>query len=159
LCRYEREAFYLSILVSVTFKRITALYLYILYLSSNMYTAVLHILGDVDSMNRSWHHFYVHAVYSLQYGEVSSSCDTNQDSQRTYSVTLGRVRASNVAVEKQRALHNLSVCICSLRYPACNARAPYCYMWPVPLYKLFPHYLINGTNLEKKKLRTNLCLA
>ena len=27
-------------------------------------------------------------------------------------------------MEKQLALHNLSVCVCSLRYPACNAHAP-----------------------------------
>jgi hypothetical protein len=37
------------------------------------------------------------------------------------------------------------VCVCSLRYPACNAHAPYCHLWPVRLYLFFPHYLINGT--------------
>jgi len=26
---------------------------------------------------------------------------------------------------------------------------PYCYLWPAPLYHIFPHYLINGTILEK----------
>jgi len=31
---------------------------------------------------------------------------------------------TNVAVEKQKLLHNFRVCICSLRYPACNAHAP-----------------------------------
>jgi hypothetical protein len=40
----------------------------------------------------------------------------------------------------------------SLRYPACNAHAPYCHPWPVSHYKIFPHYLIKGTILEKKKL-------
>jgi hypothetical protein len=35
-------------------------------------------------------------------------------------------------------------------YPACNARAPHCHMWPAPLYNIFPHYLIKGTILEKK---------
>jgi len=34
------------------------------------------------------------------------------------------------------------VCICSLRYPACNAHAPYCNLWFAPLYNIFPHYLI-----------------
>ena len=34
-------------------------------------------------------------------------------------------------------------------YPVCNAHAPYCHLWPVPLYKAFPHYLINGTIFEK----------
>jgi len=39
-------------------------------------------------------------------------------------------------------------CICSLSYPACNAHAPYCHLWPAPLYSIFPHYLTNGTILE-----------
>jgi len=29
---------------------------------------------------------------------------------------------------------------------------PYCYLWPVRLYHILPHYLINGTILEKKLL-------
>ena len=37
------------------------------------------------------------------------------------------------------------VCFCSLGYPACNAHAPYCHLWPVPLSCIFPHYLINDT--------------
>jgi len=37
-------------------------------------------------------------------------------------------------------------------YPACNAHAPYCNLWPALLYKVFPHYLINGTIFEKKLL-------
>jgi len=41
---------------------------------------------------------------------------------------MGRVRATIVAVEKQWVLHKLGVCICSLRYPACNAHAPYCHL-------------------------------
>ena len=40
------------------------------------------------------------------------------------------------------------MCVCSLKYPAGNAHAPYCHPWPVRLYKIFPHYLINGTILE-----------
>ena len=34
------------------------------------------------------------------------------------------------------------VCVCSLIYPACNAHAPYCRLWPVPLQGIFPHYLM-----------------
>jgi len=47
----------------------------------------------------------------------------------TYNSKLRRVLATNVAVEKQ--LHNLSVCVCRLRYTECNAHAPYCHLWPV----------------------------
>ena len=42
------------------------------------------------------------------------------------------------------------VCVCSLRYPARNAHAPCCHLWPAPLYNIFPHYLINGTIFGKK---------
>ena len=39
---------------------------------------------------------------------------------------------------------------CSLRYPACNAHAPYCLPWPASdLQYFFSHCLINCTILEK----------
>ena len=66
-----------------------------------------------------------------------------------YIVTLRCVHAAIVAVEKQWVLHNLSVCFCSLRHPACNVCAPYCHLWPGPLYIIFPHCLIHGTVIEK----------
>jgi hypothetical protein len=78
--------------------------------------------------------------------------DSLQVRQCTYYVTLRRVPATIVAVEKQWALHNLSVCICSIRYPMCHAHAPYCQMWPAPLCNIFPHFLINDTIFEKKKV-------
>jgi hypothetical protein len=40
--------------------------------------------------------------------------------------------------------------LCSLRYPACNAHAPYCHLWLVHLYNIFPHDLINSTVFWKK---------
>jgi len=33
----------------------------------------------------------------------------------------------------------------SRRYPACNAHAPYCLLWPAAIDNIFHHYLINGT--------------
>jgi hypothetical protein len=39
------------------------------------------------------------------------------------------------------------VCICTLRYAACKAHAPYCHLWTVHLFSILAHYLING---EKK---------
>ena len=39
-----------------------------------------------------------------------------------------------------------------------HAHAPYCHLWPVRLYNIFPHYLINGAILEKKNYLThNVC--
>jgi len=43
------------------------------------------------------------------------------------------------------------VCVCSLRYPACNAYSPYFHLWLAPLYNIFLHFLINGTIFEKKE--------
>ena len=59
------------------------------------------------------------------------------------NVTMWRVRVTIVAVVNK--YHIFSVCVCSLRYPACNTHAPYCHLWPAPLYNIFPHYLINST--------------
>jgi hypothetical protein len=43
------------------------------------------------------------------------------------------------------------VCVyCSPSYTTCNAHAPYCHLWPTPLYNIIPHYLINGANFRKK---------
>jgi len=39
--------------------------------------------------------------------------------------------------------------VCSLRYPKCNAYAPYRDLWPFRPNKISPHYLINGTITEK----------
>jgi len=51
----------------------------------------------------------------------------------------------------QQLLHILSV-LCRLRHPACNAHAPYCHLWPVRLYNISPHYLINGMIFHPKKI-------
>jgi hypothetical protein len=52
---------------------------------------------------------------------------------------------------KSYEYYTTCVCIRSLRYPACNAHAPYCHLWPATLYNIFPHYLTKGTILEKEK--------
>jgi len=66
--------------------------------------------------------------------------------------------ATTVAVEKQRVLHNLSVCICSLRYPASNAHAPHCHLWSAPLYNILPHYPINSMTIEKRVTEHKMCV-
>ena len=48
-------------------------------------------------------------------------------------------------------------CVCSLSYPACNAHAPYYYLWPARLHNSFPQYLINKI-FEKKKLLSIKCV-
>jgi hypothetical protein len=56
---------------------------------------------------------------------------------------MRRDRANTLAVEKRWVLNILSMC--SLRYSALNAHAPYCHLWPARLYSIFPHYLIIST--------------
>jgi len=45
----------------------------------------------------------------------------------------------------------LSVCVYSL-YPASNAHAPYCHLWPARLHNIFPYYLIHDTIYEEKNV-------
>jgi hypothetical protein len=62
---------------------------------------------------------------------------------RTCDVILRRVRVTIVAMGGQYVLHILSG-VCSLSYAGCNAHASYCYLWPVWLYHIIPHYIINS---------------
>ena len=48
--------------------------------------------------------------------------------------------------------------VCSLRFPARNAHAPYCPLCSAMLYNIFPHYLINGTIFGKKVIEHKMCL-
>jgi len=61
----------------------------------------------------------------MEFNSVFKGLTYNKDRQCTHNVTLRRVRATIVAVENQSVLHNLSVCICRLRYPTCSAHTPY----------------------------------
>jgi hypothetical protein len=74
-----------------------------------------------------------------------------------YNVTLRCVCATIVAVEKQKC-YIFWVCVCSLRYPACNAHAPYCHLWPARLYNIFPHYFIKMARFKKKVLEHKVCV-
>jgi len=83
--------------------------------------------------------------------KVSSKLHYNQPLDRhcTYKVTLRRVRATIVAVEKHYIIWER---VCSLGYLAWNEHAPYCYLLPNQLYNNFAHYLINGKIFEEKKV-------
>jgi len=76
-----------------------------------------------------------------------------QDKKCTYNVILRRVRVTFFWRAEARSV-TCSEWHCSFSYPACNAHAPYCHLWPALLYNIFPHYLINGTIFEKKLLNT-----
>ena len=61
-----------------------------------------------------------------------------------------RVDIATVSVETQQVLHILTY-VNSLSYPACKLHSPYCHLWPVCLYHIFPYSLTNGKIFEKKK--------
>ena len=56
-----------------------------------------------------------------------------------YNVTLRRFRAAIVAVE----------CVFVALGIQHAKRMLYCHIWPLHLYNIFPHYLINGRIIEK----------
>ena len=41
---------------------------------------------------------------------------------------------------------------------ACNAHAPYCHLWPAPLYNICPNYLMAGTIFEIKATEHKICI-
>jgi hypothetical protein len=53
-----------------------------------------------------------------------------------------------INVTLRRACYIL--CFCCPKYPIYNARAPYFHLWPVCVYHIFPHYLINRKIFGKK---------
>jgi hypothetical protein len=59
---------------------------------------------------------------------------------------------------KRNEYYILWVCICSFRYSPCNVHAPYCLLWSTPLYNIFPHYIIRGTNFEGEKMLNVKCV-
>jgi len=65
-------------------------------------------------------------------------------------ITSRWVRVTIVAAEKQQVLHIMTVCVCSLGYPVCNAYAPY-YLWHVRLYNIFSSLSYKWHDFRNKK--------
>jgi len=61
---------------------------------------------------------------------------------------------------KSNEYYTICVYICSVRYPACHEHAPYCHLWPAPLYNIFPHYLIKCKIFDKEKvIEHKMCVS
>ena len=106
------------------------------------YTLILLRLSAIKP--RNWNVCFVNYVKQIE-----------QCRQCTCNFILRRFCATIVAVEKQWVLHNLSVCICSLRYPACNAHAPWSVACPALQYvSTFSH---KRHNFRKSYWRYNIC--
>jgi hypothetical protein len=104
----------------------------------------------------------VWSFFTLQH--LMLTCISITKSRRTvitYFLTR-QARYYNVNTEARSCNHccsgrTINMYVCSIIYPACNAHAPYCHLWPVRQYHIFPHYLKNGTNIEKKVTKHKMC--
>jgi hypothetical protein len=77
--------------------------------------------------------------------------------QCTYNVKLRRVRATTVEW-KSNEYYIIWVCVCSIRYPACNAQAPYCHLWPFRLYNIFFTLSHKQHDLRERNLLNIKCV-
>ena len=73
--------------------------------------------------------------------------------EHTYNVTLRHVTETIFAV-KGNKYYIFRMCGCISRYAACNTHVPYCGLWPVRLYCIFPQRLTNGTIIGKSSFNT-----
>jgi len=73
-----------------------------------------------------------------------------------YNITLRSVRATIVAI-KGNKYYIFWVCVCSLRYPACYAHAPYCHLWHV-CSAIFSHIIPLTERFSKKNLWNIKCV-
>jgi hypothetical protein len=69
------------------------------------------------------------------------------------NATVWVVRVTIVAVEKEYVSNMMSVW-----FLAFFCAVLYCHLWPVWLYHIFAHYLINGTIFEKKVIEKKCIL-
>jgi len=79
---------------------------------------------------------------------------------KTYIVRIKEHRGAFMQPLLQWKINNYYVFwerVYSLRCPACKAHVPYCHLWPARFYRIFPHYLINGT-IQKKVIENKMCV-
>ena len=50
------------------------------------------------------------------------------------------------------------MCVCSFSYTVCKARAPYCHLWPIRIYRKLPNYLKKRHNFRKTVIEYKMCV-
>jgi len=75
----------------------------------------------------------------------------------TNNIILRRVSATLVAVGKQWVLHNLSLCVCRLRYPACIAHVPYCHV-AFPSLQTFSTFSHKRHDFPQAVIENKMCV-
>ena len=79
---------------------------------------------------------------SLFQNSVNTKCPAVMFAVKRTASVAGRIRLLIVSI----------ITMNGIRYPECNTHAPYCHLWLVRLYHISPHYLINDTVFEEKKI-------
>jgi len=106
-----------------------------------------HRLTTQFQLTNTSYHISLHCTYFTLFISVSNNTVS------TYNLTLGGGAFLQPLLQCTcNEYYIFWVCVCSLRYLACNAHAPYCHMWSTPLYSIFPPYLVNGTIFVKTLL-------
>ena len=82
-----------------------------------------------------------------------------QESQRTHNVTVRRVRATTVTLQKQSITYSECMSVALVIRLAKRCAVSYCHLWPARLCHIFPHYLINGTIFGEKVLSIKCVLG
>jgi len=77
-------------------------------------------------------------------------CLNNSTRQAMYVIRNIESRSRNRFCHGKAIITTYTERVCGLSYPACNALAPYCHLWHVWLYHVFPRCLVNGTIFGKK---------
>jgi hypothetical protein len=111
-----------------------------LQVSLDSFIQVYRKFGDNSLLNLFW-------AWSMR---------VKKDRQCTYHLSCRRVRATIVAVGKQWVMHNLSVCVCSLRYPACKDILSSVACSALQYFYTLSH--LNDTILGGKKLLNTKCV-
>jgi len=83
--------------------------------------------------------------------------DTQRYRNCTYKVTMRRVRETLVRVRRNK-YYTSRMCVCSLRYPACNAHAPILSSVACPALQYFPTLSHKRHDFRKEKLLNTKCV-
>jgi hypothetical protein len=113
-----------------------------------------------ETIGVTWRISYVTDEIDHEHYELQHCSTKERGGWCRYNVTPWRVRATILVVLMQWALHNLSVCVFSLRYPACNTHAPYYHVARLALqyFSTLSHILVRH-DFREKVIEHKICVS